>query len=167
MSEEVQRIASLFGADGVGITPYDARWHYTASFSPKTLEEKPYAIPENLPHVIVIITAMHYEAVQAYPSATAGIAVGHGYSRDCELVQEVATYILNLGYRAVACVNDTSLAIPYAIQAGLGEYGRNGLIITKGFGPRGRSGRIHTDLPLEHDAPVRFGVREFCDTTCR
>ncbi len=167
MTEEIKQVARLFGADGVGITHYDPRWHYTASFSPKTLEEKPYAIPEGMPNVIVIITAMHYEAVQCYPSATAGIAVGHGYSRDCELVQDVATYILNLGYRAVACVNDTSLAIPYAIQAGLGEYGRNGLLITKDFGPRVRIGRIHTDLPLSHDQPIRFGVREFCETTCR
>ena len=167
MSEEIKQVARLFGADGVGVTQYDPRWHYTASFSPKTLEEKPCAIPEGMPNVIVIITAMHYDAVQLYPSATAGIAVGHGYSRDCELVQDVATYILNLGYRAVACVNDTSLAIPYAIQAGLGEYGRNGLLITKDFGPRVRVGRIHTDLPLAHDQPIRFGVKEFCDTTCR
>jgi reductive dehalogenase len=167
MSEEIKRVARLFGADGVGITQYDPRWHYTASFSPKTFAEKPYSIPDGLPNVIVIITAMHYEAVQSYPSATAGIAVGHGYSRDCELVQEVATYILNLGYRAIATVNDTSLAIPYAIQAGLGEYGRNGLLITKDFGPRVRIGRIHTDVPLAHDQPIRFGVREFCDTTCR
>lgn len=167
MSEEIKRVARLFGADDVGITQYDPRWHYTASFSAKTLEEKPYAIPDGLPNVIVIVTTMHYEAVQSYPSATAGIAVGHGYSRDCELVQAIATYILNLGYRAIATVNDTSLAIPYAIQAGLGEYGRNGLLITKDFGPRVRIGRIHTDIPLAYDLPIRFGVREFCDTTCR
>jgi len=167
MSEEIKRVCRLFGADAVGITAYDPRWHFTNNFSIKTLTQKPYGIPEDLPNVIVIVTAMHYEAVKCYPSATAGVAVGHGYSRDCELVQTIATYILNLGYRAIASVNDTSQAIPYAIQAGLGEYGRHGLLITKDFGPRVRIGRIHTDLPLVHDRPVRFGVREFCDTTCR
>lgn len=167
MSEEMKRVSRLFGADAVGITAFDPRWHFTDNFSIKTLTQKPYKFPEDLPNVIVIVTAMHYEAVKCYPSATAGIAVGHGYSKDCELVQSIATYILNLGYRAVASVNDSSQAIPYAIQAGLGEYGRNGLLITKDFGPRVRIGRIHTDLPLAHDKPVRFGVREFCDTTCR
>ncbi len=167
MTEEIKQVSRLFGADGVGITAYDPRWHYTNSFSTKELAEKPYAIPEDMPNVIVIVTAMHYDAIRAYPSATAGVAVGHGYSRDCELVQTIATYILNLGYRAVACVNDSSQAIPYAVQAGLGEYGRNGLLITRDFGPRVRIGRIHTDLPLDHDAPAAFGVREFCDTTCR
>ena len=167
MSEEIKRVCRLFGADAVGITAYDPRWHFTNNFSIKTLTQKPYGIPDDLPNVIVIVTAMHYEAVKCYPSATAGVAVGHGYSRDCELVQTIATYILNLGYRAIASVNDTSQAIPYAIQAGLGEYGRNGLLITKDHGPRVRIGRIHTDMPLSHDQPVSFGVREFCTSTCR
>lgn len=167
MSEEIKRVSRLFGADDVGITPFDPRWHYTDNFSIKTLTQKPYKFPDDLPNVIVIVTSMHYEAVKCYPSATAGIAVGHGYSKDCELVQSIATYILNLGYRALASVNDSSQAIPYAIQAGLGEYGRNGLLITKDFGPRVRIGRIYTDLPLAHDRPKRFGVREFCETTCR
>ncbi|MBK6864825.1 MAG: reductive dehalogenase [Ideonella sp.] len=167
MSEEMKSVSRLFGADAVGITHTDMRWHYTKSFSTKTLAEKPYGIPDGLSNVIVIVTAMNYEAVKTYPSATAGIAVGHGYSKDCELAQNIATYILNLVYRAVACVNDTSLAIPYAIAAGLGEYGRNGLLITKDFGPRVRIGRIHTDLPLVHDQPISFGVREFCDSTCQ
>lgn len=167
MTEEIKRVCRLFGADGVGVTAYDPRWHFTDNFSIKTLTQKPYKFPDDLPNVIVIVTSMHYEAVKCYPSATAGVAVGHGYSKDCELVQTIATYILNLGYRAIASVNDSSQAIPYAIQAGLGEYGRNGLLITKDFGPRVRIGRIHTDLPLVHDKPIRFGVREFCDTTCR
>lgn len=167
MTEEIKRVCRLFGADAVGIADYDPRWHFTNNFSIKTLTEKPYGIPGDLPNVIVIVTAMNYEAVKCYPSATAGVAVGHGYSRDCELVQTIATYILNLGYRALASVNDTSQAIPYAVQAGLGEYGRNGLLITKDYGPRVRIGRIHTDLPLVRDKPIGFGVREFCDTTCR
>jgi ferredoxin len=167
MSEEMKRVSRLFGADDVGITAFDPRWHFTDNFSIKTLTQKRYEFPDDLPNVIVIVTAMHYEAVKCYPSATAGIAVGHGYSKDCELVQSIATYILNLGYRAIASVNDSSQAIPYAIQAGLGEYGRNGLLITKDFGPRVRIGRIHTDMPLAHDRPVRFGVQQFCDTTCR
>ena len=63
-------------------------------------------------------------------------------------------------------MKDYSLAIPYAIKAGLGEYSRLGLLITKEFGPRVRLGKIFTDLPLATDAPIRFGVKEFCDI-CR
>ena len=63
-------------------------------------------------------------------------------------------------------MNDTALAIPLALKAGLGEYGRHGLLITKEFGPRVRIGKIFTDLPLDPDRPHSFGVREFCDV-CR
>ena len=63
-------------------------------------------------------------------------------------------------------MNDTSLAGPYAIKAGLGEYGRFGLLITQGYGPRVRLGKVYTDLPLAHDAPRFFGVKAFCEI-CR
>lgn len=69
---------------------------------------------------------------------------------------------INLGYKAVPSMNDTANAIPYAVKAGLGEYGRNGLLITPRLGPRLRLGKIFTDLPLAHDNPIRFGVKEFC-----
>lgn len=71
-------------------------------------------------------------------------------------------YLRNLGYEAIPSMNDTALAIPYAIKAGLGEYGRHGLLITPEFGPRLRLGKIFTNMPLAHDTPIKFGVKEFC-----
>ncbi len=53
-----------------------------------------------------------------------------------------------------------------AIEAGLGEYGRHGLLITPKFGPNVRIAKVFTDLPLEIDAPVDFGVKQFCNV-CR
>ena len=41
--------------------------------------------------------------------------------------------------------------------------GRNGLLINDQFGPRFRIGKIYTDLPLEVDAPKKFGVEKFCN----
>jgi len=60
-------------------------------------------------------------------------------------------------------MNDTALVIPYALKAGLGEYGRNQMVITPEFGPRLRFSKIFTDLPLDHDIPRQLGVRAFCD----
>ena len=100
------------------------------------------------------------------PSALSGTATGVGYSHDTLVLLGLAQYVRNLGYRAVATMNDTALAIPLAIKAGLGEYGRHGLLITEEFGPRVRIGKIFTDLPLEPDRPKTFGVQAFCDL-CR
>ena len=166
MAAEIKQVCRFFGADIVGITSTDLRWHYTNSFNPKKLAEKPHAIPDGLEHTIVIGTEMAHNVIKTYPSATAGVATGYGYSRDAHTLQSIATFIQGMGYRAVASLNDTANRIPYAIQAGLGEYGRHGLVITREFGPRLRFGQIFTDLPLVHDAPIKFGVKEFCEI-CR
>lgn len=163
---EIKWVARGFGANLVGITHYDERWQYTSKFSDMSLTERSPEIPEGLDHVIVVAQAMDYEWIRTVPSALSGAATGLGYSHDALVVLSVAQYIRNLGYQAIGSMNDTSLAVPYAIKAGLGEYSRLGLLITKEFGPRVRLGKIYTDLPLAHDRPIRFGVKEFCDI-CR
>ncbi|MAM85609.1 MAG: reductive dehalogenase [Acidobacteria bacterium] len=163
---EIKRVAKGFGADLVGITDYDERWMYAKKFSDLTLVDRPQEIPAEVTNVIVTAQSMDYDLIRTVPSALSGAATGAGYSRDAMVVLSIAQYIQNLGYQAVASMNDTSLAIPFAIKAGLGEYGRHGLLITKEFGPRVRLGKIYTDLPLAHDQPIRFGVKEFCDV-CR
>ncbi len=163
---EIKHVAKTFGADLVGITRFDERWMYVNKFSDLSLREKPQEIPEGMTSVIVTAQSMDHDLIRTVPSALSGAATGHGYSRDAMVVLSIAQYIQNLGYRAVASMNDTSLAIPTAIQAGLGEYGRLGLLITKEFGPRVRLGKVFTDLPLAHDRPIRFGVNEFCQV-CR
>jgi epoxyqueuosine reductase len=166
MSRELKHVGKVFGADLVGITGYDERWVYTHAYSRQGETEKPQELPDDLPNVVVIAQEMDRALIETVPSALSGTATGVGYSHDTLVLLGLAQYIRNLGYRAVATMNDTALAIPYAIKAGLGEYGRHGLLITKEFGPRVRIGKIFTDLPLAHDAPTSFGVREFCGT-CR
>jgi epoxyqueuosine reductase len=166
MASEIKRVGRAFGADLVGVTAYDERWVYERKFSAKTLEDKPNPIPPGLDHVIVIATSMDYDLIRTVPSALSGAATGLGYSRDTIALLSLGQYIRNLGFRAVESLNDTALAVPFAIQAGLGEYGRHGLLITEEFGPRVRLGKIFTDLPLAHDRPRSFGVKEFCDI-CR
>ena len=166
MSREIKHIGRVFGADLIGITEYDERWVYTHAYSRLGEKEKPQELPTDLPNVIVIAQQMDRELIDTVPSALSGTATGVGYSHDTLVLLGLAQYVRNLGYRAVATMNDTALAIPLALKAGLGEYGRHGLLITKEFGPRVRIGKIFTDLPLDPDRPHSFGVREFCDV-CR
>ena len=162
-ADEIKNVAKRFGADIVGITCYDERWLYTQKFSDMSATERPNDIPEGLKFVIVTAQRMDYDLIRTVPSALSGAATGLGYSHDALVVLSVAQYLRNLGYNAVASMNDSSLAIPTAIQAGLGEYGRHGLLITKEFGPRVRLGKIFTDLPMALDKPIHFGVKEFCE----
>jgi epoxyqueuosine reductase len=76
---------------------------------------------------------------------------------------------------ALESINDISMAvalpthhvvlqIPITMQAGPGEQGRNGLLITPEFGPRVKIGSLVTDLPMVADLPINFGVTKFCIT---
>ena len=165
-AREIKHVAATFGADLVGITDYDERLTYASKYSRLKDGMKPPEIPEGTTSVIVIAQAMDRELIRTVPSALSGTATGIGYSQDTVVLLALAQYIVNLGYTAVPSMNDSALAIPYGLKAGLGEYGRHGLLITEEFGPRIRLGKIFTDLPLTHDRPKTFGVREFCET-CR
>jgi len=66
----------------------------------------------------------------------------------------------------MAMGNDTALSIPLAIDAGLGEMGRNGLLITPEYGSCVRICKVFTDLPLLPDGPITMGIEAAC-RTCR
>lgn len=165
-AKRIKKTAKIYGADLVGITGYDPRWTYKSKFSGRTQSSKPVEIPEGITNVIVLGKAMQYDLVRMSPTATAATSAAAGYAEDAITLLALAQYIRSLGYQAIANQNDTNLAIPYAIQAGLGEYGRNGLCITPEFGPRVRFGRILTDMPLAHDKPVSLGIEQTCEI-CR
>ena len=167
MSADVKRAATLLGADLVGITRFDERWIYTHKFNRQATTEQLIELPTGLDSAIVVAREMKYDLIRTAPSALGGTATGLGYSNVTTVLLSLAQFIRNLGYRAVACMNDTALSIPLAVQAGLGEYGRLGILITKEFGPRVRLGKVFTDLPLVPDQPIRFGVREFCEGCLR
>lgn len=160
---EIKRVARFFGADLAAVTGNDERWLYTSRVDTRDMTEAPLGLPEGLGSVIVMGHQMDRDLVATYPSALAGAATGREYSHEAAVVMQVAAYIRNLGYRAVASMNDTGLVIPFALKAGLGEYARNQMVITPEFGPRLRFSKIFTDLPLAHDVPRPLGVRAFCD----
>lgn len=167
MSAEIKRIARFFGADLCGVTGMDERWLYTARVDVRDMTEAPLGLPEGMTSVIVLGHEMEADLVATYPSALAGAATGREYSHEAAVVMQLAAYIRNLGYEATASMNDTGLVIPYAIQAGLGEYARNQMVITPQFGPRLRFSKIFTNLPLAHDVARPLGVRAFCDICTR
>ncbi len=162
-SVELKRAGRFLGADAIGICEFDERWIYTHNYSRQKLMAKPMDLPDDLTHAVVIVNEMDQETIETVPSALSGAATGQGYSRDIIAVLSITQYIRNLGFRAVASLNDTALSIPLALQAGLGQYGRHGLLITPEFGPRVRIAKIFTDLPLVADEPIDFGVTETCN----
>lgn len=163
-SRLIKKAALFFGADLVGICGLNPNWVYSHEFNAITLEHYPIEIPQGCDNAIAMAVAMDYDLIRSAPTAAASAATGLGYSQMAFIANSLATFIRSLGYQAVPCGNDTALSIPIAMAAGLGEWSRMGLLLTRKFGPRVRLMKVFTDMPLKHDTYRPFGAVEFCKT---
>jgi len=170
----IKKAAVYFGADLVGICKLDRRWVYSRSYMEEPYrgpgsrlvngESGPQEIPEEFQYAVVMGFEEEYDLIRYFPSYIAHATTSMGYSRMAITNGYMSAFIRNLGFRAIDCTtNDVALSIPMAMQAGLGELGRSGLLVTPQFGPRVRISKVITDLPLLADAPLEFGVTEFCN----
>ncbi len=166
ITSAIKRVARYFGANLVGIAKLDMRWVYSHHYIPSSYESKPVQIDEQYKYVIAMAVEEDYEMIKTAPTALYYAEVLLTYSRMAFLVGALAQFIRQYGYRAIPSLNDTALNIPIAVDAGLGEVGRHGVLITPQFGPRIRLCKVITDLPLSDDKPINLGVTQFC-TVCR
>jgi len=162
MSTQVKETARMFGADLVGIAPIDKRWIYSHDRSGDSVD-----VPSGHKYAIVMAVAMDGEVVSTSPAYASAAATGVGYSRMAFAIASMAQFLRNLRYNAIPMGNDTALSIPLAIDAGLGQLGRNGLLVTPEFGPCVRLCKVFTDLPLAPDGPRDFGLNDTCRSCTR
>ncbi|MBW1998522.1 MAG: hypothetical protein JRJ29_11230, partial [Deltaproteobacteria bacterium] len=149
----VKKAARWFGADDVGICRLDRRWVYSHTFQSKGMrqislepgtgvsggESLPQEIPEEFQYAVVLVYEEEYDLIKHYPSHIAHAATSMGYSRMAVTNNYLATFIRHLGYQTIDCTtNDVANSIPMAMQAGLGDIGRNGLLVHPKWGPRVR-----------------------------
>jgi len=184
----IRKMSHQFGANEVGFCLLDRKWvyshwfdeetkeHYPIKFSdepgyeayqePIQLEDRLQVIPEKMKYVIVLIHEMDELGMATAPTLTQMATTLTTYSRISFTTVMLAEFIRGLGYNAIPSANDTALNIPLAIDAGLGELGRNAKLITPRFGPRCRISKVITDLPLVVGCAKPWGVTEFCNV-CR
>ncbi len=120
-------------------------------------------IPKSMKYVVAMAFEMDKDGIDTVLGGPASAAVGEGYSKMAYTSSILAEFIRGLGYHAIPAGNSTGMSIAFAIDAGLGELGRHGLLITPKYGPRVRLAKVFTDMPLVPDQPIKFGVEEFCN----
>lgn len=162
MTATVKSVARMYGADLVGITEINPLWVYSRYFERDTALAGPLELP--LKYAVVMGIEMDFASIRKSPGFAASGAVATAYSNMAETSSKLAKYIRMLGWEALPSGNDTTQSIPLAIDAGLGELGRNGLLLTPQFGSRLRLCKVYTDLPLVPDQPIDFGLQRFCET---
>jgi len=165
-SQRVKGYVRSLGARLVGITEINPLWVYSKRGEIFHENWKDWGKPIDLQHRYAVVFAleMDFRMIAAAPHTPTSIDSQGRYAEGAMIAAQVAAYIANLGFSATAdhVRHYDTMMVPLAVDAGLGELGRLGYLMTKKFGPRIRLGAVTTDLPLIPDKPVDIGVADFC-----
>lgn len=154
LTAAVRAEARRLGLSAVGFAAYDP--HYTFA---------EYAGKHDEGSVIVCAYEQDWAATQTAPSGRAERAAFDAYAGLTDRAVALARFVEGQGHRANAhsFLGDT-MTIAYAVEAGLGQLGMNGQLLTPQAGSRVRISVITTDAKFVHDSPVDYGIDKICDT---
>ena len=114
---------------------------------------------------IAFTVEMDFEMTGTAPYPPITMESAHQYAEFARTAVQLAAAIRELGYPARAHIdgNYRVIAPLIARDAGLGEIGRMGILMTPNLGPRIRVGVVTTDLPLVTDIfQGEPGILDFC-----
>ena len=159
LSQHIKQLGYFFRADIVGISrlPQYAVYSHDMTGNPVELDHK---------FAILIVIDQNYETMCGSTGYDwiSGSQSFIGYSNAAFIACMMADYIRRLGYpaRAHHALNYQVLVVPLLLLAGIGEMSRAGIVLNPFLGTRFKASVVTTDLPLEEDKPVDFGLQEFC-----
>jgi epoxyqueuosine reductase len=165
LTQAMKAHAARVGLSAVGVAPYDPK--YTVVGEESHVGTKLTEAQLRGFSVIVCVLEQQYEATQTLPSIRAEKAAITAYSDLMLLSEKVAEDLRARGYQARAYAPEgPAIVIHYGVEAGLGQLGHNGQLLTPQAGSRCRINLIVTDAPLVPDGPRDYGINKLCDE-CR
>lgn len=151
------------GAVAAGFAPVREDFVYT--HKGRFDEDYGRAVELAHPSAAVFLVEMELAAMRRAPRAEALRESARQYYRAAEISRVAAAVLESAGFGAKAHFDahyDVILP-PLAVLAGLGELGRNNLLIADRYGSRVRIGAVTTNAPLRHDRPRPLGAARFCE----
>ena len=119
-------------------------------------------------YAVVMLIDQEYDTMEGASGDDwiSGAQSMRAYLRGAEIAGVMGETLRGLGFPARSQTNVDSevLHIPLLLLAGLGELSRIGELVLNPFvGPRFKSVVLTTDMPLEPDKPIDFGLQYFCN----
>jgi len=164
ISASIKQNLKTLGADDVGIAKLNPNYIY--SHVGRGPEPWGSPITTNHSYAIMFAVEMDYDKVESAPKLPITHETAKKYLQCATISIEIARYVRSLGYSARAHISGSNYQImlpPVAYDAGLGELGRMGYLISPRFGGRIRLGAITTNMPLAINKPIAFGAQDFCE----
>jgi len=167
MTAFLKPLALYYGARTAGVTelrPYHFYSHIGRDF-------RRYGEPVSFEpgYAVAFTVEMDLSMVRSAPNAPTVMESGRQYVEAARIAVQLAAAIRAMGHPARAHIdgNYRVIAPLVARDAGLGEIGRMGLLMTPRLGPRVRLGVVTTPLELVPDRPTQDAtVVDFC-SRCR
>ncbi len=153
LTDEIRTKALELGADDIGFTKLDRKYVYAS--------KKRWV---KYQHAVCLVVEQNYEQTQQIAGIEAEHAHFGAYEEIGALSLELVDFIRGLGYRGqVHSPSDESVVyIPMFVNAGLGQLGANGQLLSPYFGSRCRLAIVTTDALVTYDKPVDYGIHKFC-----
>ena len=154
VSKEIKARAREVGFGEVGITRLDRRYVFD--------NHKSWS---KFSHAICLAYEQDYEATQVTPNLDSEGTHFGTYRAMQEQGFALADHIRSLGYHAqlFSPAINNAVFIPMFVEAGLGQLGANGQLLSPHFGSRARLMLIGTDALVTYDQPVDYGINGFCN----
>lgn len=162
ITEFIKQWGKKLGAVSVGVT--ELRDYQLYSHLGRN---EPYGQPVDLEHkfALALTVEMEKSMLNHAPYGPTVMESAQQYLASGAIAVQIAAFIRNLGYPARAHIDGNYRVVCplVARDAGLGEIGRMGLLMTPELGPRVRLAVVTTDLPLTVDERTRdYSVLDFC-----
>lgn len=155
-------LARRLGAVAAGTTALDESFLY----SHKGRLDEDYGTPvrSDHTHALVFLVEMDHEEMARAPKAETLRESAKQYWR-AALVAMTITAVLQRAGQGASAQYDAHYEVilpPLAVRAGLGQVGRNNILVADRYGSRVRIGAVTTDLPLPQAKPRDLAVPQFC-----
>ena len=147
LTEHIKRWARYRGVHSIGITELKDYHLYTVRGRGP---DKGRPVIKRHKYAIAFTVEMDHRNIQAAPASPVIFESSHKYL-DCAIIAlQISTFLKEAGYDSRAHIDgDYELICPLvARDAGLGEIGRMGLLMTPSAGPRVRIAVVTTNAPL-------------------
>ncbi len=160
-SELIKEVAHNFGATLVGITKLNQDWVMQGRL--RGVGYNDFEVPEHWQYAIVVAVPHEWDTMYANP------VYGSSYDAYAQLRQiggKLEVFIRDLGYPSRAQVPPVSYDVmvpPMAVDAGLGEQGRHGFLVTPELGSNTRLAAVLTNISMTVDKPIDVGIHDFCN----
>ncbi len=153
VTELIKNKARELGYLEVGMTDYDHRYEFQS--------RRDY---NRYPTAICLSYEQDFEPTQTIPSVDAEIVHSSTYRTQAAAGLELGNFIRTLGYHAqvIHSSDATGPVIPMFVEAGLGQLGACGYLLTPHEGSRCRLMMLTTDAKITNDKPVDYGIHAFC-----